>query len=56
MRGRSTIMKESFRSTNPITEFAVNLLHRLSPSSLRQDQAELMSMGLIERTQRNGQE
>lgn len=54
MRGRSTIMKESFRSTNPITEFAVNMLHRLSPSSTRQDQAELISMGLIEPTERNG--
>ena len=56
MRGRSTIMKESFRSTNPVTEFAVNMLRRLSPSSTRQDQAELMSMGLMERTERNGQE
>ncbi|MBI2481762.1 MAG: AAA family ATPase [Planctomycetia bacterium] len=56
MRGRATIMKESFRSTNPVTEFAVNMLHRLSPSSTRQDQAELMSMGLMERIERNGQE
>lgn len=29
MRGRSTIMRESFRSTKPITEFAVNVLTRI---------------------------
>ena len=29
MRGRSTVMKESFRSTKPITEFALNVLYRL---------------------------
>ncbi len=56
LRGRSTILKESFRSTKPVTEFAVNMLHRLSPSSIRQDQAELMSAGLIERTERLGQD
>lgn len=56
MRGRSTIMKESFRSTTPITELAVNLLHRLSPTRNRQDQKELLSLGLIEQTKRNGEE
>jgi superfamily I DNA/RNA helicase len=29
MRGRSTVMKESFRSTNPVTEFALNAFFRL---------------------------
>jgi superfamily I DNA/RNA helicase len=56
MRGRSTIMKESFRSTNPITELAVNLLHRLAPAGDLHDHKELASLGLIERTNRNGQE
>lgn len=56
MRGRSTIMKESFRSTNPITELAVNLLHRLAPVGDLHDHKELASLGLIERTNRNGQE
>ena len=56
MRGRSTIMKESFRSTNPITELAVNLLHRLAPAGDLHDHKELALLGLIERTNRNGQE
>lgn len=56
MRGRSTIMKESFRSTNPITELAANLLHRLAPAGDLHDHKELASLGLIERTNRNGQE
>lgn len=56
MRGRSTIMKESFRSTNPITELAVNLLHRLASAGDLHDHKELAALGLIERTNRNGQE
>jgi superfamily I DNA/RNA helicase len=56
MRGRSTIMRESFRSTQPITELAVNLLHRLSPESDLHDHKELVSLGLIERTDRVGEE
>ncbi|MEZ6057200.1 MAG: AAA domain-containing protein [Planctomycetaceae bacterium] len=56
MRGRSTIMRESFRSTTPIAELAVNVRHRLTPPDERQDQDELMSMGLMERAQRNGGE
>ena len=56
MRGRSTIMKESFRSTNPITELAVNVLHRLAPEAVSPDHKELMSLGLLERIERNGQE
>jgi superfamily I DNA/RNA helicase len=56
MRGRSTIMRESFRSTTPIAELAVNVLHRLSPAVQRQDQNELMEMGLIEKGERNGKE
>ena len=56
MRGRSTIMRESFRSTTPIAELAVNVLHRLTPSDQRQDQNELIGMGLIENTRRNDEE
>lgn len=56
LRGRSTIMRESFRSTQPITELAVNLLHRLSPESDLHDHKELISLGLIERTERGGEE
>ncbi|WDQ19455.1 AAA domain-containing protein [Rhodopirellula sp. P2] len=55
MRGRSTIMRESFRSTTPITELAVNVLSRLSESSKRQDQQELLQLGLLENSDRNGE-
>lgn len=54
MRGRSTVMKESFRSTKPITEFALNVLYRLQPPDASADHKELVSRGLIEKTQRNG--
>jgi superfamily I DNA/RNA helicase len=56
LRGRSTIMRESFRSTQPITELAVNLLHRLSQATDLHDHKELMSLGLIERTVRGNHE
>lgn len=54
LRGRSTIMRESFRSTRQITELAVNVLHRLSGDSGRRDQQELISLGFLQPTQRNG--
>ncbi len=56
MRGRSTIMRESFRSTTPIAELAVNVLHRLTPTDQREDQNELLGMRLIDKTQRNDEE
>ena len=56
MRGRSTIMRESFRSTTPITELAVNVLSRLSNASKRQDQQELLQLGLLEKANRNGED
>jgi superfamily I DNA/RNA helicase len=56
MRGRSTILRESFRSTTPIAELAVNVLHRLTPADQRQDQNELLGLGLIEKSERNGEE
>jgi superfamily I DNA/RNA helicase len=56
LRGRTTIMRESFRSTKPITELAVNVLHRLTDSTDREDQKELLSMGMLEQTSRRGEE
>ena len=55
LRGRSTIMRESFRSTKPITEFAVNVLSRLSKHEERKDQKELMKLGLVEASTRKDQ-
>ena len=55
MRGRSTIMKESFRSTLPITEYALNVLYRLQPPDNDADHKELVRQGLIEATQRDGE-
>ncbi|TWU49318.1 AAA domain-containing protein [Rubripirellula reticaptiva] len=54
MRGRSTVMKESFRSTKPITEFALNVLYRLQPPETNPDHKELVARGLIEQTKREG--
>lgn len=54
MRGRSTVMKESFRSTKPITEFALNVLYRLQPPEENPDHRELVARGLIEPAQRHG--
>ena len=54
MRGRSTVMKESFRSTRPITEFALNVLYRLQPPDTSPDHKELVTRGLIERSSRSG--
>jgi hypothetical protein len=54
MRGRSTVMKESFRSTRPITEFALNVLYRLQPPDEDADHKELIERGLVEQTTRGG--
>ena len=40
MRGRSTVMKESFRSTKPITEFSFNVLHRLNADEAKRHRPE----------------
>jgi len=53
LRGRSTIMRESFRSTRPITELAINVLHRLAESGERYDAQELLNLGLLKPTRRN---
>ncbi len=54
MRGRSTVMKESFRSTKPITEFALNVLYRLQPPENDADHRELVKRGLVERKRQHG--
>ncbi len=54
--GRSTVMEESFRSTKPITEFALNVLYRFVPPESDSDHRELLSRGLIEETKRNGKD
>jgi hypothetical protein len=54
MLGRSTIMKESFRSTRPITEFALNVLYRLQPPGSNRDHKELVELGLIDQVSRKG--
>jgi KaiC/GvpD/RAD55 family RecA-like ATPase len=53
MRGRSTVMKESFRSTKPITEFALNVLCQLQSQEESRDHKELVERGLIERVKRD---
>jgi hypothetical protein len=54
MRGRSSVMKESFRSTKPITEFALNVLCQLQPQTDNQDYKELLARGLVEQVNKNG--
>ena len=54
MQGRSTVMKESFRSTRPITEFALNVLYRLQPPGNDPDHKELVDRGLIEASNHEG--
>lgn len=54
MRGRSTVLKESFRSTKPITELALNVLYQFQPPYDNPDHKELVTRGLIEETKRNG--
>jgi len=54
MRGRSTVLKESFRSTRPIAEFALNVLHRLEHADLDPDHREIVRRGLIEESRRRG--
>jgi hypothetical protein len=54
IRGRSVVMKESFRSTRPITEFALNLLARLTPFGEDVDQREIIERGLVEYSESEG--
>ncbi len=52
MRGRSTVMRESFRSTKPIIEFAVNVLDHLSET---EEHHELIDLGLLKEVTRGGE-
>lgn len=54
VRGRSVVMKESFRSTRPVTEFALNTLARLIDFENDADQREYIDRRLIEKTERDG--
>ncbi|RMH04889.1 MAG: AAA family ATPase [Nitrospirae bacterium] len=54
MRGRSTIMKESFRSTRPIMEYALNVLYGLEPPDRDPDHRELERKGLVKKLSMNG--
>ncbi len=56
MRGRSSIMRESFRSTRSITELAANVRNRLLGASGQHDQQELISLGLLRPDQRDGED
>jgi|SRR5690242_20589467 len=47
MQARSTITKESFRSTKPITELALNVLYQVQPPK-DEDHKELVRLSLIE--------
>jgi hypothetical protein len=55
MRGRSSVMEESYRSTRPVTEYALNVLFRLRPDELQGDHGELVQRGLIEESHRRGE-
>ena len=56
LRGRSTIMRESYRSTRQIAEFALNVLYRLKPEEVGADEMELIPKKLIRKTKRNNEE
>ena len=53
MRGRSSVMKESFRATRPIAELALNVLARLRSLDADPDHKELVHRGLVEEERRN---
>jgi superfamily I DNA/RNA helicase len=48
MQGRSAVMKESFRSSQPISEFGLNVLCQLDPPAVDSDHRELVDRRLIE--------
>jgi len=56
MQGRSNVMKESFRSTKPISEFAINVLYSLKPPQGDPDHNELVRLALVEKTVRGGKD
>jgi superfamily I DNA/RNA helicase len=56
MRGRSAVMRESFRSTLPIAEYALNVLYSFESPDADEDHKELLRRGLVEKTSRRGQD
>jgi superfamily I DNA/RNA helicase len=52
MRGRSSIMRESFRATKPIIEYAVNVLDHLSET---EEHRELLELKLLKEVTRGGE-
>ena len=55
VRGRSTVMRESFRSTRPIMELAVNVSHRLNGRKLSPENVDLVRESLLIESTRDGQ-
>ena len=49
-------MREGFRSTAPITELAVNVLSRLTPTEDQKEKKELFELGLLEPTRCQGED
>lgn len=54
VRGRATVMRESFRSTRPIMELAVNVSHQLDDGSLSPESKDLVADGLLVELTRDG--
>lgn len=50
VRGRSTVLRDSHRSTRPIAELALNVLYRLRPPRDDPEHRELVRLRLIEPT------
>tara|TARA_R110002096_G_scaffold433887_1_gene653666 strand:- start:427 stop:4611 length:4185 start_codon:yes stop_codon:yes gene_type:complete len=48
VRGRSEIMKESYRGTRPICEFALNTLYKLESPEKNEDYKEALKLQLLE--------
>jgi superfamily I DNA/RNA helicase len=55
VRGRSSVLKENFRSTQPIAELALNVFYKLQfPDNSDTDYRELLEQKLISETKVNG--
>ena len=55
LRGRSTVMKESWRTTRPIAELARNVLYRLVRFDSDPDHREYLRRGLLEQVGRGAE-
>ena len=54
VRGRATVMRESFRSTRPIMELAVNVSYRLNGGQLSPENKDLVRESLLVESARDG--